>query len=167
MSIEFYLGLAAAVPLGILTWFIQRKIEPYLNSRNARAVKGKREKLEQTLVSVGKVKDTDTLNIFILHTLLFIALIGAFGAILSTTIQALTSGYMLAQQLSVLRGGINDQIVAWGSALVQILIALVIAAYTFAKAREGFLMYQRVTNYDDFKVDTETKIQKLIEFQNQ
>jgi hypothetical protein len=84
MSFEFYLGLVAAIPIGILTWIIQRRIEPFLNRRAERSLRSKISSLERELEFTRSIKNSIGINTFILETLLLIALVGAAGSIVTS-----------------------------------------------------------------------------------
>lgn len=170
MSVEFYLGLFAAIPIGLLTWFLQRRIEPYLDKRANRTIKGKISTIKREYEKVDNIRKNGELNTFLLQILLYIALVGAIGSIFISLISVSMSAIMATIEfndrgIGRLSFGIDTDLMrsvgVWFFNILQLLIGLVVAIFTFRKAREGFLVYQRCLNFERFSAETMEKIASL------
>jgi hypothetical protein len=170
MSFEFYLGLVAAIPIGILTWIIQRRIEPFLNRRAERSLRSKISSLERELEFTRSIKNSIGINTFILETLLLIALVGAAGSIVTSFLYGFLSALMTFMEVSDIQGAMSAgfqysdeirRILPWVTNFLQIFVGFVVAVFIFRKANQGFRVYRRCINFQEFERRTMEEIDRL------
>jgi predicted MFS family arabinose efflux permease len=159
LSVDFYVGTALSIPLALIAWLIQRKLDPWLSQRSAKSRLKRNRKLREEYTFIlalheGKSALSEYMMLILLKIISIV--VGAILAIyLTFGVGFILSARPVAQFVDTFLGKLSswtlDQISRYVIepvfSLTAFVIFLAVAMYVLRQASSGVNTYYKVKNF--------------------